>query len=145
LAGSLALPEILSDNLYSLPKYSTNLRKIMSKESNRKVTVQEGLAKLPGPQGERFASLFTHGSLELEIYAPRGIDPQKPHTRDEVYIVVTGHGDFICEGEKQEFGPGDFLFAAAGELHRFENFSDDLVVWVIFYGPEGGEAKTENQ
>jgi hypothetical protein len=24
--------------------------------------------------------------------------------------------------------------------HRFEEFSDDLVVWVIFYGPEGGEA-----
>jgi hypothetical protein len=24
--------------------------------------------------------------------------------------------------------------------HRFENFSDDLAVWVFFYGPEGGEA-----
>jgi len=26
--------------------------------------------------------------------------------------------------------------------HRFENFSDDLAVWVFFYGPEGGEAET---
>ena len=26
------------------------------------------------------------------------------------------------------------------EGHRFERFTDDLVVWVIFYGPEGGEA-----
>jgi hypothetical protein len=25
-------------------------------------------------------------------------------------------------------------------VHRFENFSDDLVVWVVFYGPDGGEA-----
>jgi hypothetical protein len=24
-------------------------------------------------------------------------------------------------------------------VHRFEEFSDDLVVWVVFYGPEGGE------
>jgi hypothetical protein len=31
------------------------------------------------------------------------------------------------------------LFAAAGATHCFENFSDDLVVWVLFYGPEGGE------
>jgi hypothetical protein len=37
------------------------------------------------------------------------------------------------------FGPSDFLFAAAGISHQFENFTDDLVVWVIFYGPEGGE------
>ena len=32
------------------------------------------------------------------------------------------------------------LFAAAGATHRFENFSDDLTVWVLFYGPEGGES-----
>jgi len=25
-------------------------------------------------------------------------------------------------------------------VHRFENFSDDLAVWVMFYGAEGGEA-----
>ena len=23
--------------------------------------------------------------------------------------------------------------------HRFEEFSDDFLVWVFFYGPEGGE------
>ena len=23
--------------------------------------------------------------------------------------------------------------------HRFEDFTEDLVIWVIFYGPEGGE------
>jgi hypothetical protein len=27
----------------------------------------------------------------------------------------------------------------AGTVHRFEDFSDDLTVWVIFYGPQGGE------
>ena len=40
------------------------------------------------------------------------------------------------------FGPGDCLFAAAGEVHRFEQFSDDLAVWVFFYGPEGGEIRS---
>ena len=37
--------------------------------------------------------------------------------------------------------PGDLLFVPAGVVHRFEEFTDDLAVWVIFYGPEGGEAR----
>jgi mannose-6-phosphate isomerase-like protein (cupin superfamily) len=41
------------------------------------------------------------------------------------------------------FGPGDFLFAPAGVVHRFEFFSQDLTLWVIFYGPEGGEKPAE--
>lgn len=106
----------------------------------RKATITDALARLPGPQGERFATVFEHGSLLVEVYAPRGSDPQKPHTRDEVYVVVQGSGDFVLGESRQPFGPGDLLFAAAGEVHRFENFSGDTVVWVIFYGPEGGEA-----
>ena len=105
----------------------------------RKVAFQDALAKLPDQDSRRFVTLFTHGSLEVELYAPRGFDPQKPHTRDEVYIVVAGHGEYVCEGARQKFEPGDFLFAAAGEAHWFERFSDDLAVWVLFYGPEGGE------
>jgi hypothetical protein len=31
----------------------------------------------------------------------------------------------------------------AGVEHRFEGFTDDLVVWVVFYGPEGGEDPKE--
>jgi mannose-6-phosphate isomerase-like protein (cupin superfamily) len=104
------------------------------------ITVKDALAKLPGAQGERFASVFEQGSLLVEIYAPRGVDPQKPHTRDEAYIVVAGSGYFVCGEDRHMFGAGDFLFAPAGVVHRFEDFTDDLVVWVIFYGPEGGEA-----
>ena len=33
----------------------------------------------------------------------------------------------------------DVLFVKSGDVHRFEDFSDDLLVWVFFYGPEGGE------
>ena len=105
-----------------------------------RITVAHALARLPGPKGERFAAVFQRGSLTVEIYAPRGSDPQKPHTRDEVYVVVRGSGEFITGLDRHNFGPGDFLFVAAGVEHRFVNFSDDLIVWVIFYGPEGGEA-----
>lgn len=90
----------------------------------------------------RFARVFAHGSLEVEIYAPRGVDPQRPHGRDEVYVVIAGHGRFFCAGETRDFAPGELLFVAAGVEHRFIDFSDDFATWVLFYGPEGGEAAT---
>jgi mannose-6-phosphate isomerase-like protein (cupin superfamily) len=106
----------------------------------RRLTVAEALAKLPSSGGLRFMKLFEHGTLEVEIYAPRGADPQQPHTRDEVYVVAAGSGTFLCDGAREDFGTGDFLFVPAGVEHRFEEFTEDLVVWVLFYGPEGGEA-----
>jgi mannose-6-phosphate isomerase-like protein (cupin superfamily) len=102
-------------------------------------SVKAALGLLPGPGGKRFATVFEHGSLAVEIYAPRGTDPQQPHTRDEIYFVTSGTGEYICGESRQTFNPTDLLFAAAGVQHRFENFTDDLTVWVIFYGPEGGE------
>lgn len=104
-----------------------------------RVSLAEALTRLPGPRGERFAKVFERGQLLVEIYAPRGSDPQMPHTRDEIYVVAGGAGEFLNDGRRQQIGPGDFLFVPAGVEHRFENFTDDLVVWVVFYGPEGGE------
>ena len=105
----------------------------------RRTTVSEAMVRLPGSDGERFARVIEHGSMEVGIYAPRGIDPQTPHTRDELYVVVGGSGEFVNGTERHSFGPGDVLFVPAGVEHRFENFTDDLAVWVVFYGPEGGE------
>ena len=103
------------------------------------LTISQGLARLPGPGGERFVELFTHGTLAVELYAPRADDPQTPHSRDEVYVVAHGSGYFRNGSERHRFGPGDVLFVPAEVTHRFEQFSDDLAVWVFFYGPEGGE------
>jgi mannose-6-phosphate isomerase-like protein (cupin superfamily) len=104
-----------------------------------RLTVADGLNRLPGPEGERYVELFQHGTLSVELYAPRGRDPQTPHTRDEAYAVIRGSGRFRNGSERHSFEPGDVLFVPAGVEHRFEEFTDDLVVWVFFYGPEGGE------
>lgn len=98
----------------------------------------EKLGKVPG----EFLDVFTHGTLSVEIYKPEGVDKQKPHTRDEVYVVVAGSGEFFNAGKRVQFGPGDFLFVKAGDEHYFENFTEDFSTWVIFYGPEGGEKNT---
>ncbi|MEO8433867.1 MAG: cupin domain-containing protein [Pyrinomonadaceae bacterium] len=113
----------------------------MTEDSRRRFTVDEALARLPSPEGKRFATVFQHGSLLVEIYAPRESDPQQPHTRDEAYIVIQGQGEFVCGETRQPFGPGDFLFAPARVEHRFADFSEDFSVWVLFYGPEDGESK----
>ena len=52
---------------------------------------------------------------------------------------MSGRGDFRNGAVSHPFQPGDVLFVAAGVEHAFENFSDDLYVWVMFYGPPGGE------
>lgn len=110
-----------------------------------KASVQQGLSQLPGPQGERFASLLRHGSMTVEVYAPRGHDLQQPHAQDELYFVQSGHGVLLNGAAHVSFTAGDVLFVPAGQVHRFEQFSDDFVTWVVFYGPQGGETTGDNQ
>ena len=76
--------------------------------------------------GRGSSLLMRHGTMELRWYAPKGTDPQTPHTRDEVYIVASGHGVFVRGGERASFSPGDALFVPAHAEHRFEEFSADV-------------------
>ena len=98
------------------------------------------LEKLDGRTDPRSVPLFQHGTLLVKFYAPRGRDTQTPHTRDEVYVVAQGSGSFFNGTTRRRFVPGDLIFVEAGRPHRFEDFTDDLGVWVIYYGPEGGES-----
>lgn len=115
----------------------------MNFASERQVALQTALKKLPTSEGKPFTELLRHGSLTVELFAPRGRDSQQPHTRDEVYIVAQGSGVFVNNDQRIKFSTGDLLFAAAGEVHRFEEFTDDFYTWVLFYGPEGGEAAAD--
>lgn len=90
------------------------------------------LATLPQP----FAVLFQRADVSVELFAPRGTDTQKPHTRDELYVVATGSGVFMRDGERTAFQAGDLLFVPAHVEHRFEEFTPDFSTWVIFFGPE---------
>jgi mannose-6-phosphate isomerase-like protein (cupin superfamily) len=105
------------------------------------VTLAEAAGLLTTLEGKRSsATVFEHGTLEVKLYAPRGADPQSTHARDELYVVARGEGWFVNGQHRHRFGRHDVIFAKAGVAHRFEGFSDDLLVWVFFYGPEGGEA-----
>jgi mannose-6-phosphate isomerase-like protein (cupin superfamily) len=104
-----------------------------------KRTLADAVREIPTEHGKRLVHVFSHGTLKVEVYAPRGFDPQTPHSQDEAYFVVKGTGLLVSGTTRLAFEPGDFLFVPAGVDHRFENFDDDLLLWVVFYGPEGGE------
>jgi mannose-6-phosphate isomerase-like protein (cupin superfamily) len=102
-------------------------------------TIADAMAALAKAGGE-FTTLFRHGTLEVEIYRPVGTDKQKPHRRDELYVVIEGTGTFVHGTARTPFAPGDVLFVEAGIEHRFIDFTPDFATWVFFYGPDGGEA-----
>lgn len=106
-----------------------------------KIGKNEALARLKKSDSQ-FLKLFEHGSLVIEVYKPDEIDFQQPHKRDEVYVIISGKGEFVNNGVRTKFLPGDFLFVPAGVEHRFENFTRDFSTWVIFYGPIGGEKES---
>lgn len=87
-----------------------------------------------------YVDVFNHGTMSLGLYAPRGIDRQDPHKRDELYLVVSGTAQFESKDEVSSVAPGDALFVAAGDTHRFVDMSDDFVTWVVFWGKMGGES-----
>jgi len=99
-----------------------------------KISVSEALDALHTHEGKTFLELFRHGSMSVEIYQPVGHDPQQPHAKDEIYVVISGSGIFQNGTEKYPFHPGDVIFVPAGREHRFLEFSEDFKTWVIFFG-----------
>ena len=110
-----------------------------------KASISSTLARLPGspsaryPQGAPFATVMAGGTMSVEVFAPNGADTQQPHAQDELYFVHSGTGEMMINGQRFAAAAGDAFFVAAGVEHRFENFSEDFVTWVVFYGPPGGE------
>ena len=116
-------------------------------ESSVRVSLKESLERLPLPATTKWPNgvwdleAMRHGTMSLLLFTPRGKDYQTPHDQDELYIVHRGSGEFLIDDMPVRFEAGDVLFAPAGKPHRFEKFSDDLTLWVVFWGPKGGEHK----
>ncbi len=133
---SEALPVQQRGNRVVLLEYE--VQPLTSTARKIKISSAEALRQL-ADSDNRFATLFEHGTLSVEVYQPERTDDQQPHTRDEIYVIMAGQGEFYCNGDTITFASGDFLFVPAGAEHRFFNFSEDFATWVFFYGPEGGE------
>ena len=94
---------------------------------------------IPDPAGERSVIVLHRGTLDVALGAPAGTSVQTLHEQDEVYIIVRGRSVLFHDDRRDPFEPGYFLFVAAGIEYQFEDISDDLLIWRVFYGPKGGE------
>ncbi len=104
------------------------------------MSVEDILGSLKAaPEGKQSFYPFRHGTLRAGVYSPKRHDTQEPHDQDELYVVISGTGNFTKGGERRAFKAGDAIFVEAGAEHAFTDFSDDFATWVIFWGPEGGQ------
>ncbi len=73
---------------------------VMTTPKTAHASLIQALRNGPPPPGNLAVPIFSHGSLVVELYTPSGHDPQKPHTRDEVYFVTRGDG-FFFDGQQR--------------------------------------------
>ena len=98
----------------------------------------EAQASISGRAGERAIVVLRRGTLDVALSLPVRPNRQTPHAQDEIYVIVRGRGVLIHDGKRDSFESGDLLFVAAGCEHHID-FTDDLALWRVFYGPSGGE------
>jgi mannose-6-phosphate isomerase-like protein (cupin superfamily) len=104
-----------------------------------KFSIDAFLSQLPGPANEKWkdgvwdVEPFTKHGVTLVFFAPRGIDRQTFHDKDEFYFVVRGSGELMMGDEREACAVGDALYIEAFREHHFENFSDDFATWAVFF------------
>ncbi len=73
-------------------------------------------------------------SLSMGVYRlpAGGVDPQSPHTEDEVYYVLSGRAQIRVGEEDRSVSAGSIVFVAAKVDHRFHTIEEDLTILVFF-------------
>jgi len=92
--------------------------------------------------GRAYQEFVREESMSVGVYVlpAGGVDGQKPHTEDEVYVVLSGTALFTAGDQTRPVQRGDTLFVAAGVVHRFHDITDELRLIVVFGPPEGSGA-----
>ena len=80
-------------------------------------------------------------SLGLYILPPGGVDPQSPHTEDEVYYVVSGKAMIKVADENRAVQAGSIVYVAKNVGHRFHSIEEELTVLVVFAPAEYSNKK----
>jgi mannose-6-phosphate isomerase-like protein (cupin superfamily) len=66
------------------------------------------------------------------------MDPQHPHSEDELYYVVNGRARMTVGAEERAVRAGSVIFVEANQEHRFYDILEDLAVLVFFAPAERG-------
>jgi quercetin dioxygenase-like cupin family protein len=71
-------------------------------------------------------------SMGLYVLPAGSMDPQSPHTEDEVYYVVSGVAKIKVGEEDRDVRAGSIVYVAKNMEHRFHSIEDVLRVLVFF-------------
>ena len=73
-------------------------------------------------------------SMGLYILPAGGVDPQSPHTEDEVYYVVSGKAQIQVADENCAVQAGSIVYVAKNVEHCFHSIEEELTV-IVFFAP----------
>lgn len=71
-------------------------------------------------------------SMGLYVLPAGGVDPQKPHTEDEVYYIVSGRGQIKVGQEDAPVQSGSIVYVPALVEHCFHSITEELQILVFF-------------
>ena len=80
-------------------------------------------------------------SVGLYVLPAGGMDPQSPHTEDEVYYVVSGKAKIKVGEEDRDVQAGSIVYVAKNVKHRFHSIEEELKVLVFFAPAEYSNKK----
>lgn len=86
-----------------------------------------------GPRAPVEARNFVMGYVT--IY-PGGSVPLHSHEQEEVYLIVTGEGIMHVNNEKENVGPGSYIYIRPNSTHMLENTSGENMIMVFCYAPK---------
>jgi mannose-6-phosphate isomerase-like protein (cupin superfamily) len=94
--------------------------------------------------GNMYLEFLRVPSLSVGLYSlPAGaVDPQLPHTEDEVYYIVRGRGYIQVGDEDRAVQAGSVVYVAKLVEHRFHDISEDLDI-IVFFSPAEYSARAE--
>jgi mannose-6-phosphate isomerase-like protein (cupin superfamily) len=96
--------------------------------------------------GEPYLEFLRVPALSVGLYTldAGAVDGQRPHTEDEVYVVMTGRARITVADEVQDVGPGSVVYVAATVQHRFHDITERLEILVVFAPAEYSLAATSS-
>ena len=80
-------------------------------------------------------------SMGLYVLPAGGVDPQQPHTEDEVYYVISGRAQVRVGDEDQPVTPGSIILVPARVPHRFHTIIEELTL-LVFFAPAERSAES---
>lgn len=73
-------------------------------------------------------------SMGLYVLPAGGVDPQSPHTEDEVYYIVSGKGKIQVADENRDVQAGSIVYVAKNVEHKFHSIVEELTI-IVFFAP----------